>query len=485
MKKTKLSLSARALVTVAALLVALIVLHLVFSLIPAARRQIDTTANGIYSVSGVTKRFLATRTEPVTVYVVCENGKMDIMPRVLLDHYAATGIDVAILDPAKDAEKIAGYGISSPSNYTMIVESARRYTAFELASCQYYLVEGLGQVPVSQYAQLLAYAEIYQSYYGVDVTAATPYFALESTLTGAIEYVTLPTIPHLYVLTGNGERELGATATEMLGKTSTEYELLDLSGDTDIPADASPLLIYAPARDLSDSVTAKIRTYLQGGGELVMITSPANASMSNLMSLGADYGLAPLSGSVLYEGNANNFYEEATNLVPTINTQHEIGYSASSSGYPALMPNAHGITVASAMPEGVTATVLLSTSASAYTLGADGREQDVGVTALGVVAEHAGNGSQLAWYSSAEAFDENVAVNVTPTSLYCMLLTVVWEKDAYTSSLETIAPVNMTDSPVYLAAPAVIGWGIALVLAVPLCIVIPAIVVRVRRAKRS
>ena len=485
MKKTKLSPASRTLVTVAVLLVALVLIQLAFSLIPAARRQIDTTTSGIYSVSGVTKRFLATRTEPVTVYVICENGRMDIMPRVLLDHYAATGVDIGVLDPVKDAEKIASYGISSPSNYMMIVESARRYTAFDLASCQYYQVEGIGQVPVSQYGQMLAYAEMYQSYYGVDVTAATPYFALESTLTGAIEYVTLPTIPHLYVLTGNGERELGATAIDMLSKTSTEYELLDLSGDADIPSDASPLLIYAPTRDLSDSVTAKIRAYLQGGGELVMITSPANTSMKNLMSLAADYGLSPLSGDVLHEGNANNFYETATNLVPTLNTQHEITYSASSSGYPPLMPNAHGIVLASAMPEGVTATVLLSTSASAYTVGADGREQDVGMTALGVVTEHATNGSQLAWYSSAEAFAEDVAVNLTPTPLYCVLLTVVWEKDAYTSSLETIAPVNMTDSPVYLTVSAVVGWAVALVIAVPLCIVIPAIVVRVRRAKRA
>ena len=64
-------------------------------------------------------------------------------------------------------------------------------------------------------------------------------------------------------------------------------------------------------------------------------------------------------------------------------------------------------------------------------------------------------------------------------------MTVAWEKDAYTSSLETIAPVDMTDTPVYLDVPAVIGWSVALVLIVPLAVLIPAIVVRVRRARRS
>lgn len=485
MKQTKISASARALVTVAVLLVALVLIQLAFSLIPAAHRQNDTTTSGIYSISSVTKRHLASRVEPVTVYVVCEGGKMDIMPRVLLDHYAATGIDVVVLDPDKDAERLAAYHLPAVSNYMMIVESARRYTSFDLASCQYYYVEGLGQVPVSQYAQLLAYAELYQSYYGVDVTVATPYFSLESTLTGAIEYVTLPTIPHLHVSTGNGERELGETALTMLDQMATEYETVDLSSGADIPEDASPLLIYAPSRDLSDAVTAKVRAYLQSGGELLLITSPANTAMPNLMSLAADFGLLPLSGDVLHEGNANNFYQTATAIVPAVNSQHDITYSVSSSGYSPIMPNAHGIVTGATKPEGVTATVLLSTSASAYAVGADGTETDVGAVALGVVATNETNGAKLAWYSSADAFTEDTAAQITPASLYYLLLTVAWEKDAYTSSLETIAPVDMTDSPVYLDVPAVIGWSVALVLIVPLCVLIPAIVVRVRRARRS
>jgi uncharacterized membrane protein YhaH (DUF805 family) len=485
MKQMKLSASARALATVAVLLVALVLVGLVFSLIPAARRQHDTTANGVYSISSVTRRLLASRVEPVTVYVVCENGKMDIMPRVLLDHYAATGIDVIVLDPVKDAEKLAGYSLPAVSNYMMIVESARRYTAFDLASCQYYYVEGVGQVPISQYRQMLAYAELYQSYYGIDVTVATPYLSLESKLTGAIEYVTLPTIPHLHLSSGSGERELGETALTMLDQMATEYETIDLTSGADIPADASPLLIYAPAHDLSDAATAKVRAYLQGGGELLLITSPANTAMPDLMSLAADFGLQPLSGDVLHEGNANNFYQTVTAIVPSVNSQHDITYSVSSSGYAPIMPDAHGIVTSATKPEGVTATVLLSTSASAYTVGADGSETDVGAVALGVVATNETSGAKLVWYSSADAFTEDTAAQITPASLYYLLLTVAWEKDAYTSSLETIAPVDMTDTPVYLDVPAVIGWSVVLVLIVPLAVLIPAIVVRVRRARRS
>ena len=485
MNKSRLSASARALVTVAVVLVALLLLQLVVSLIPAARRQVDTTPNGVYSVSSVTKRFLASRTEPVTIYVVCENGKMEIMPRVLLDHYAATGIDVVVLDPQKDADKLATYGISSPANYTMIVESARRFTSFDLSSTQYYYVDSIGQVSVSQYAQMLAYADLYQAYYGLDVTVATPYFALESTLTGAVEYVTLPSIPHLHVLTSNGARELCDTAIEMLNQVAVEYETLDLSVDATIPEDASPLLICAPTQDLSDTVTQAVRAYLQGGGELLLVTSPANVSMPNLMSLAADYGLAPLSDAVLSEGNANNFYESATTIVPTVNTQHDITYSVSSSGYTPVMPNTHGITVASATPEGVTATVLLSTSSSAYAVDANGTEQDVGTVALGVVAENTLNASKLVWYSSADAFSEETANEISPASLYYLLLTVSWETEPYTSSLATISPVDMSETTVMLSAPAVIGWAVALVLIVPLCVLIPAIVVRVRRGRRS
>ena len=482
-RSTKASASLRALLTVAVLLAALLLLQLITSFIPDARWQADTTVNGVYSISSVTKRYLATLNEPVTVYVVCEDGKMDIMPDVLLDHYAAAGIDVIILDPEKDVARLAEYGISSPSNYMMIVESARRYTAFDISSCQYYYVDSIGQVTLSQYSQMLMYAEMYASYYGIDVTVATPYFALESTLTGAIEYVTLPTIPHLYVLTGNGERALGDTAVELLEQLSIEYELLDLSDGSDIPADASPILIYAPASDLSDDVTAKIRAYLQGGGELALVSSPDNTAMPNLMSIAADYGLSPLSDDVLIEGNANNFYQEATNLVPVVNTQHDITYSLSS--YTPFMPNAHGITVASSMPEGVTATVLMSTTTSTYTVDENGNTQDVGAVALGVLTTHAGNGSKLAWYSSADAFTEETASTITPTPLYYLIQTAVWERDVYTSSLETIAPVDMSSETVYLTASSVIAWAVALGLIVPLAVMIPAIVVCVRRRKRA
>lgn len=486
MKQTrKASASVLALLTVAILLVALIVLQLAVSLIPSAYRQADTTTNGLYSISRVTKQQLASLREPVTVYVVCEKGRMDLMPRVLLDHYAAAGVDIVILDPEKDAERLAAYGITSPTNYEMIVESARRYTTFDLSSCQYYDVEGVGKVSLSQYGQMLAYAELYASYYNVDVTAATPYFALESTLTGAIEYVTLPTIPHLYVLTGNGERVLGETAIELLDQIAAEYDSIDLSAVSTVPADASPLLIFAPTQDLTDGVTEKIRTYLQGGGELVLVTSPENVAMPNLMSLAADYGLSPLSGNVLSEGNANNFYQTPTNLVPSVNTQHDVTYSVSSSGYAPVLPNAHGITVSGTLPTGVTATVLLSTSASAYTVDENGSEQDVGKVALGVVSEHADNGSKLAWYSSADAFTEETAETVTPASLYYLLLTVAWARDSYTSSLATMEPVNMSEATVLLPPSAVIGWAVALVIVVPLCVLVPAVVVKIRRNRRS
>ena len=75
----------RALAIVAIAAVVLLLLNLLVALLPASLTQADTTENELYSISPVTRRFLRALDEDVTIYVICEGGTAELMPRMALN----------------------------------------------------------------------------------------------------------------------------------------------------------------------------------------------------------------------------------------------------------------------------------------------------------------------------------------------------------------------------------------------------------------
>ena len=498
-RQTKVSCSGRArrgdrraLAIVAVAFAALLLLNLLVALLPASLTQLDTTENGLYSISPVTRRFLHALEEDVTVYVICEGGTAALMPRALLDRYEAASkhVKVRIVDPVADAEFLADYGsVASMTNYSMIVESDRRYSVVDYGNCQYYYVEGLGLLTPDEYSYYYNYYYGYfdqiKESYGIDLTAVTPCFALEGALTQAIEYVTAPVIPTLHVLSDSAS--MGSYMTDMIAMMQPEYGTLSLDGAASVPTLAVPLLVYVPEQDISSQTAELIIAYLQSGGSVMLVTSPESTSMTNLMSVPAAFGLAPVEG-VLYEGNANNFVEEATCLLPTVNAEHDITYSLVNSGYGApVMPNAHGIVADDTLPEGVSVTELFTTSVAAYTLAADGSEvNNVGAVAVGVAAEYTATGGKLFWLSSADALSDSLITEkgAEASAPYYAVMALIWQSKSYESTLEAIEPVDITQDTVLLDAPAVITLAAVLVLLVPLAVLAPGIAVKIRRARR-
>ncbi len=482
--------AARSLITTAVLLAALIVLNLLLALLPATLTQLDTTPNKLYSISSVTKNFLASLEEDVTVYVMCEKGAAALMPRAVLELYEAAGkhVRVKLVDPVADVELLADYGdFSSVTNYSMLVVSDRRTAVVDFADCQYYNVTGLGMIPAEQYLQLASNSQalLYYYYsYGIDLTAATPYFALEDALTSAIEYVTAPVVPTLCVL--NDSAGMGSYLTELIGMVQPEYSVLSLDGTEAVPAYVSSLLIYAPEQDITAQTAECIVQYLQNGGSVMLLTSPENTQMPHLMSVAAALGLTPVEGA-LYEGNANNFDGDASRLLPSINAEHDITYPLVSYGYGSpLLPDAHGIAVADALPENVSATSLFTTSSSAYTVAEEGREVTVGAVSVGAVAQNTTTGAKLFWLPSTAALsDELITAEGTGASAaYFVTTAVLWQSKTYQSTLEAVEPIDVSQDTVLLDAPAVIAWSVVLVLIVPLCVLVPGIAVRVKRNRK-
>lgn len=481
---------ARALISVAIVLVAVILLNLLVSLLPATLTDVDLTENGLYSISATTKKLLSSLEEDVTVYVLGSNGRVADMPGRLLDRYtAASGhLDVKVVDATADAALWAEYpdvDVAALSNYSMLVVSNRRYTVVDFASARYYEVEGLGPVPAAQYEQLMTNTEIlyyYYQYYGIDLTKSAPYYALEEQLTHAVEYVTAPVIPHMYVL--EGSRPLGNMLTSFVEMVQPETEELSPDSVQAIPVTAAPLVIHAPTDDLSEATTQKVLDFIANGGKLLLITSPANAAMPNLARVTAAFGVTPIEG-VLYEGNANNFKDVPTALLATVNAQHEVTNAFSAYGNP-LVPNAHGIAGVAQKPEGMSVTELFTTSTSTYLIGADGKETTLGKTAVCVAAEHETTGASLVWLSSADAIDDAVinANSQIATAIFHVAMALDWQSEEFSSSLEAIEPVSMTETPMNVTDTVLIALGTVLVIAIPGVLLVAGIAIRIRRGRR-
>ena len=471
------------------LLVALVVVNLIVGALPSRLTKLDTSAARLFTLSATTEQYVKRLDEDITITVLCEGGKLSTTMSTFLDRYVALNrhIRVQTVDPVADPTALEAWsGASSLSNNSLIVESARRYTLVGYDNLDFYYVEGAGSIGASAYTELIAnesYVQYYAYYYGIDLTNAIHYFGGEQTVTSALEYVTAETVPHLYVLTGEGEEPLGSTFESLMKQTNLSYETLNLGTATEIPASAGTILINAPERDLSDSVTAMLTAYLEKGGHLILITSPDNAAMPNLTGLAAAFGVHAEEG-MLYEGNANRYKDYPHVLLPAVSSSHSVTKALSGYGYAMLTPEAHRLTIDEKLPENVSATALFQTSDSAYVKDAEGTETEVGAVNIGVAAENSKTGAQLVWFASAAAFTDATAQTYGAAPAYYLTMAVSWENQTFTSALGAIEAVDMTEGALTVSSAGMLIWTILLVGVIPVGAVASGIVIWARRRKR-
>ena len=224
-------------------------------------------------------------------------------------------------------------------------------------------------------------------------------------------------------------------------------------------------------------------SYVANGGRVVLATSPQNAQMPNLMRVAAAFGVGAMSGQLL-EGNANYFRNSAENLVPLIDSNHEITQGLTDASYAPIMPNAHGILPLESFSEGMTASLLLATSGSAYVREQDGSERDVGQTAVGVALENTVSGARLVWYSSAEAFDSQATSTYGANANYYLAMAASWAQPDYESPLSSIEPTSLDEPTLKLPTTMALPFGAITVLVLPLALIVTGVSIRVRRARR-
>lgn len=487
-------------VAVFALLLAVILLvNVLIGLIPHSATSLDLTEEKQFSVSAQTTAFLKQLKENVTIYVFCAYGELGPTMETFLSRYEAASpyIDVRAVDPIADsalAEKfgLSGEDIFNSGTYVFAIESVRRYQLLDATQFSVYYIDNLGEVPAMEYlywmsldqASLYQLAQMY-SQYNIDIFAATPYMCSERELTMAIDYVTAPTIPHTYIVRGHGEAEFGSYLQSFLQKAALQFEELNLPSVSAIPSDASSLLIFAPSTDFTSQETDMVLSYMEAGGHVTLVTGPKNVSMPNLMRIAESVGLAPIEG-VVHEANANYFDKDngPTAIKPQINSEHSITKNGAEAGYKLTLPEAHGIKMPEKAAANLSTAALFATSNSAYLVGADGTETEIGYTALGAAVQNTTTGSKFAWFTSQKAFEDETAEKVGINSLYYLATAVFgWQYRDYTPTLQP-AGIEIVGTQMETEGLSVYLLGGIFAVLVPLVCLGIGISIRLRRKVR-
>ena len=323
-----------------------IVVNLLAAAVPARYTQFDTTSNQLFTISDQTEKVLGSLDDQVTVYWIVRAGEEDETLGTLLDRYAGLSSQVKVVkkDPDVYPTFVQQYVTGSVTDNSLVVESGQR-------------------------TRYVAYSDIYEyeysDYYWYTGEYET-YFAGESALTSAIDYVVSETIPKVYTLTGHGETELNSTFANAVEKENIEVASLSLLTEGSVPADADAVLICAPQRDISEDEKELLLAYLQEGGSLLLLTSPLqDGTLTNLETVMAYYGVTAQEGIVV-EGSQNYYVGgRPYYLLPSLSS-HAITAPLNENGYYVLLPIAQGLTVSDDLRDGLSVTQLLTTSSSAF-----------------------------------------------------------------------------------------------------------------------
>ena len=463
-------------------LAVLIAVNLLVSALPSKWITIDTSVNKMYSISESSEKAARKVKEDVTIYLLRDSTQAsDAQMETFLERYAAMNsrIKLQFVDPVTQPTFTERYTTAQLTNYSVIVESTKRFRVIDYAEMAYYT----GGMSASADAETLL--QYYNYYYAMYGEYPKLYFNGENLVTSALDYVTSEDMTTAYALAGHGESPISDTLTKQLS-----YNNITSAGDftsltaAELPADCDILIINVPQTDINANEAQMIIAYLQNGGNIIMATTPGISSMPNLLSVAEACGLTAADGLVV-EQTADNYVQYPHYLLP-VTEEHEIAAELGS-GYYMIMPLAHGITRAENIPAGVTIAPLFSTSSAAYLVPVEAENLNKPADAaersfwLGVTAQN-GNGGKLIWLSSPLAITDNAqSITGANYSYVCAMANWLCPRETI---LETVAPISMDDPILVVPAGATLIGSALLILAIPLVFIVTGLVIWIRRRRR-
>ncbi len=453
----------------------IIVLNLIFLILPTDLTLFDLTSQGLYTLSKTTEELVGALTQDVTVTVVCETGEEDSLLKDTLQRYRdlSSHLKVEYLDPMVDPTRVKTLTAGeydalltdekTQDNNSLIVHSAKRYCVIRY--------DDLGYIEYSP-------EELYAALMSGTQAQGTTYYNAENQITAAVDFVTADFIPLYYIITGHGETELSQSLQNEIALSNIQMKTLDLSLQGSVPADANGLIICNPSRDYTEAELAQIRTFLQNGGDMMLLTRHSNLShLPNFLALMKEYGVQAKEDIVLTDNENYHAYGDSSYVLyfsPATTNQAFLDKGA------VRFPSAHPILVDDELPNGVKASTFLKIGDGAYLKNA-GKTQDSYTLAVALEAKHLDNTAKIVWLSSDLLItDDSYNVSGNNHRYFLQLMSYLSEKGTSVS----INAVKMTTGRIVVSETQGVVWGILLVGVIPGSIALGGMLYYRKRRKR-
>lgn len=447
--------------------VAAVLVNLIAGKLPSQYLKYDVSDQKLFTTGDQTAEIVKGLDEDITLYLIAQQGSEDATLQELLDRYA--GLSSHIKVETKD-----------PVLYPNFVS---RYTSENLSENSV-LVVGQNRSKAVDYYDIYQYSMDYSTY-----SSSLSSFDGEGQITSTIAYVTAEDMPVVYTLTGHDEAELSTTVTSSIEKENIELKSLSLLTEEAVPEDAKAVIIYGAISDISEDEKNKLETYLEQGGQLVMLPGYTDKETPNLDSLLSDYGIALAEGLVLEGDSQHHLPNYPYYLLPTIQSST---YTSDVSSRYVLLAFAQGMTESPDISDDLTYESLLTTSALSYSktnLESENLDQEEGDIAgpfdLGAVVTKTideDTEAKLIVFSSETLLDEQVDSMVSSGNS-TMFLNVMSQLVDHENTV-SIEPKSMSTEYLTVSAGGAIFWGILTIILLPLFLLITGGVIWFGRRKR-
>ena len=192
----------------------------------------------------------------------------------------------------------------------------------------------------------------------------------EVTLTNAILKVTRNTKKVVYFVTGHGEPALTdsdrtgySVAKQALEDQNYTVQELVLARQAQVPDDAAVVIVAGPRRDLLESETEALSTFLGRGGHLFAMLDPE--TVPGLVTFVKRYGIE-VGNDVVIETNPLGRLVGGDYLMPVVMTYERHAISKELGNVMTMFPVVRSVQVAKELPQGITAQGLAMTSTESW-----------------------------------------------------------------------------------------------------------------------
>lgn len=445
------------LVCAAALLVGILA-NLAAGAAPAQYTKFDLSQEKIYSLSEKTEKLLDGLTQDVTLYLVARPGNESLMLSTLLEKYAGrTGrVTTVTVDPVSNPAFIKQYTDDTVNENSVVVVCGGK-------------------------SKVIDWSDIMRVDYDVTANSQTQVFDAEALITSAVNLLSGAKRPVLYVLAGHGEYALDSQFTDLIEKDNYEIRELNLLSTGGVPADASLVLASESSADISAQEKAYLQSYLDGGGNLLLLTDYLKEGYPHWEELAAGYGLALAPGVVVEQNTSYYLSGYPTFVLPQLR-EHAITQGLLGSNQLYLIASAQALTSPENMPQGVSVSRLLITSENAY-LATEEEASETGVFCLAAAAEKTGAApSRFVWITSTSMLNDYFDSYVSGANSDFVLNTLGWLAGMEESS--TIRPKSLLTEGVLLTASQANFWSGLLVGIIPILLVGAGVAVTLVRRRR-